>query len=307
MTLKQNAYHVLRRFTSQRQRDRVKARVSKARSAIGPFLKRWHGTFGIEEIDAVLRERLPSDFEILMVHSSISNLQPMYQGDARSLLEFLVRLAGPRTLAMPAFFFGTPELFSRDYYRKHPKFDARRTPSQMGLVTELFRRTKGVTRSLHPTHSVCALGPLAQELCGAHHLSPFTFGELSPFGIMGRRRTAIVGLGVEYYRSLTQVHSMEDVLGERFPIPRCDEALVRVNLIDQSGRVLDYQIASPLSRDYVLRAERLNELALPGDIQEWKYKGANFYVTQAEKVDGAIKRAAERGLSIYAKTTKRQV
>ena len=245
MGVKQNVYHVLRRFTTQRQRDRVKARVARARHSLGPLLQRWHGTFGNDEIDAILRERLPSDFEILMVHSSISNLLPMYQGDARSLLEFLRRLAEVRTLAMPAFFFGTPELFSRDYYRKHPKFDARRTPSQMGLVTELFRRTKGVIRSLHPTHSVCAVGPLAQELCGTHHLSPFTFGEFSPFGIMGRRRTAIIGLGVEYYRSLTQVHSMEDVLGERFPIPRSDEAPVTVNLIDQSGKVLDYQIAPP--------------------------------------------------------------
>ena len=120
-----------------------------------------------------------------MVHSGVSHLQPMYQGDARSLLELMLRIAGSeRTLAMPAFFFGTfPELFDLAYYRKYPRFDVRRTPSQMGLVTELFRRTPGVTRSLHPTHSICALGPLANELCATHHLSPWRFGELSPFGI----------------------------------------------------------------------------------------------------------------------------
>ena len=234
-----------------------------------------------------------------MVHSSISHLQPMYQGDARSLLELMVRLAGPGTLAMPAFFFGTPEHHNQDYYRRYPKFDVRRTPSQMGLVTELFRRTKGVTRSLHPTHSVSAKGPLAHDLCATHHLSPFTFGELSPFGIMGRRKTVIIGLGVEYYRSLTQVHSMEDVLGEGFPVPRSDEASVRLEIVGHDGKSLDYEIGLPLSSEYVLKGERLSEFAMPGDIQEWRFKGVNLYVTQAERVDGAIRRAALRGLSLY--------
>jgi aminoglycoside N3'-acetyltransferase len=300
MSVKQTIYHVLRRCTTQRQRERVKARVSKARRAVSPLLKRWYGTFESDELEAALRERMVNDFEILMVHSSISNLQPMYRGDARSLLDLLFRLAGPRTLAMPAFFFGTPELYNRDYYRKYPNFDVRRTPSQMGIVTELFRRSAGVTRSLHPTHSICAKGPLAQDLCKTHHLSTFTFGELSPFGIMGRRKTTIIGVGVEYYRSLTQVHSMEDVLGELFPIPRSDEGPVSLKMTDQAGSVLDYQIAPPISRNYVLKTERLNQFVSLGDIQEWRFKGTNLYVTQAAKIDDAIRRAASRGRSLYA-------
>ena len=300
MSVRHKAFHLLRRFTSQHQRDRLKARIFQARHAAGPLLKKWHGTFGNDELEGALREKMPDSFEILMVHSGVSYLQPMYQGDARSLLELMLRIAGPeRTLAMPAFFFGTLELSNLAYYRKYPRFDVRRTPSQMGLVTELFRRTPGVTRSLHPTHSICALGPLANELCATHHLSPGGFGELSPFGMMARRKTTIIGLGVHDYRSLTQVHSMEDILGERFPVPRADEDPVQVEIIDQAGDVIRYEIARPLSPDFVLKTERLIEFVPEGGVVEWSFKGTNLYVAEAEKVNAAVKHAALRGHSLY--------
>ena len=38
----------------------------------------------------------------------------------------------------------------------------------MGMLTELFRRMKGVHQSLHPTHGVAALGPLAAEMTAGH-------------------------------------------------------------------------------------------------------------------------------------------
>jgi aminoglycoside 3-N-acetyltransferase len=169
----------------------------------------------------------------------------------------------------------------------------------MGLITELFRRWPGVTRSLHPTHSVCALGPLAHELVATHHLSPWACGERSPFGVMGRRKTAIVGLGTEYYRSLTQIHATEEALGVEFPVPREPEEPVRVELIDAAGRVLSYEMSPPLSRRFRMKLERLGAFVAPGDIDEWTFKGTQLYVTTAAKVDAALRNAARRGATIY--------
>ena len=141
MGIREQSYHLLRRLTSQRFRQGLKGRVSHARSKLAPLVESWYGTYDTEELEAELRSHLPHDFEILMVHSSISDMQPMFKGSASDLVRLLLRLAGPdRTLAMPAFFFGSLELSNRDYYRKHGRFDVRRTPSQMGLVTEVFRR-----------------------------------------------------------------------------------------------------------------------------------------------------------------------
>src|SRR6202158_1809795 len=151
MSVRTEAFHLLKSLTSQRFRQRVKGRVWRLRSRLAPLLKARYGSYGNIELEAELRARMPPDFEILMVHSSISDMQPMYRGTARDLVDLLLHLVGPeRTLAMPAFFFGSAELYNRDYYRKHRRFDVRRTPSQMGLVTEIFRRWPGVIRSLHP-------------------------------------------------------------------------------------------------------------------------------------------------------------
>jgi aminoglycoside 3-N-acetyltransferase len=300
MGVKQKAYHALRKFTSQNQRELLKNRISHLRAKMSPLLKGWYGTYDNADLEAELRKYIPSDFAILMVHSSISNMRPMYHGTAKDLLDFLLRIVGPgRTLAMPAFFFGTPELLDQEYYKQHPRFDVRRTPSQMGLVTELFRRRPGVVRSLHPTHSVCAVGPLANELCATHHLSPRACGELSPFGIMGLHKTIILGLGVEYYRALTQVHSMEQILGDRYPIPQEQEDSVHVDLVDNTGNIIHYEMCPPPCRAFVLRAERLGKFVQSGDIKEWRFRGTMMYATEAAKIDSAIRSAALRGQTLY--------
>ncbi len=300
MRIKENSYHLLRRLTSLRFRQALKGRVWHVRSKLAPVLESWHGTYDTEKLEAELRAHLPQDFEILMVHSSISDMQPMYKGSASELLRLLLKLAGPdRTLAMPAFYLGSAQLYNREYYRKNPRFDVRKTPSQMGLVTELFRRWPGVVRSLHPTHSVCALGPLAAQLVATHQLSPWACGEMSPFGVMGRHKTAILGIGTEYYRSLTQVHAMEEILGDEFPIHREPEQPVRVDLVDKTGSVIPYEMSPPLSRRATLKLERLRDMVAPGSLREWRFKGTSLYLTMAGEVDAGIRNAALHGNTLY--------
>jgi aminoglycoside 3-N-acetyltransferase len=144
-----------------------------------------HKTFGDDDLERALREKMPGGFEILMVHSSITHLQPMYDGDARSLLELMFRIAGPEaTLAMPAFFFGTAELFQSRLLQK---------ASQVRCPAYTFSdgpSDRAISSNAKCNASAC------RELCSTHHPSPWTFGEFSPFGIMGRRKTTILGLGV---------------------------------------------------------------------------------------------------------------
>src|SRR5438067_4400680 len=208
-------YHQLRRRFSQQNRDRLKAELFRLRRALRGLYRFRYGTFSAVELRSELAARLPSDFEILMVHCSLNDLAPAYTGTALELLNELVALCGPeRTLAMPAFVLNTEEAVKQ--YETNPRFDVRRQPSQMGLLSEMFRRRAGVRRSLHPTHSICALGPLAAELTNSHHLAATTFGEGTPFGIMARRKTVIAGIATHYFRVLTQVHAAEDLLGESF-------------------------------------------------------------------------------------------
>ncbi|PNE18176.1 hypothetical protein V511_13105 [Mesotoga sp. Brook.08.YT.4.2.5.1] len=48
--------------------------------------------------------------------------------------------------------------------------DHEKTPSNVGAISEAFRRSHGVVRSVHATHSVYAMAPLADELTADHHM-----------------------------------------------------------------------------------------------------------------------------------------
>jgi aminoglycoside 3-N-acetyltransferase len=276
----------------------MKRRIWRTRLRLAPLYRARYGTFGADDLQAELADHLSPDTEIVMVHSSLEGLQPMYTGNIKGLLDALIELCGEnQTLAMPAYFFGGRRGDPIAYYRERPLFDIRRQPSETGLLTELFRRRKGVRRSLHPVASVTALGPQADELVANHHLAKTSFGEGTPYAFMAQRRTAIVGIGTEYFRSLTQVHAAEDLLGERYPF-RVRPNRLPLQLKDVDGEVHHYELAfneSATGR----RLERLERLLGPDELVQWRFHGTPLFFTTAARVTDVVMEAALRGETIY--------
>jgi neutral ceramidase len=99
-------------------------------------------------------------------------------GGAEGLLAALQDLVGTEgTLVVPTC---TPA----EGYPK-PTFDPILSLSEMGPFSEFFRKQAGVLRSHSPTHSIAALGPLAEKLVAGHRLAlgrPTPWGE-GPFGL----------------------------------------------------------------------------------------------------------------------------
>ena len=69
-------------------------------------------------------------------------------------------------------------------FKQRPRFDVRKTPSMMGLATEIFRRSKGVVHSRHPVYRMSALGPLAKPLTDGHERAGSPCGRGTPFEFM---------------------------------------------------------------------------------------------------------------------------
>jgi aminoglycoside 3-N-acetyltransferase len=290
-------YNLLRRRVSQDLRNKLKRGVARTRTRLAPLYRARYGTFGAEELRDELGRHLPPDTEIVMVHCSLNNLQPMYVGGVAELLDALIEICGPdTTLAMPAFFLGGPRGDPAAYYRERPVFDIRRQPSEMGLLSELFRRRSDVRRSLHPTASMSALGPLADELTAGHHLARTTFGDGTPFAVMAERRTTIIGIAIEYFRCLTQVHAAEDLLGERYPLALRPSRLP-IQLEDVDGIVHDYEL--PVGQTMGRRVERLERLLGPDELIRWRFHGVPLFVTSAARVTEVLIDAAQRGETIY--------
>jgi aminoglycoside N3'-acetyltransferase len=298
MSVQSALYYLARRAFSQERRNRIKRVQQRLRGRLQWLYRARYGTFSADELRRELARRLGDDFEVLFVHSAFEGLTPMFRDSVADLKRALIELCGPgRTLAMPAFVFGGWSFDPAGAYRRRPLFDARRAPSEMGLLTEVFRRHPGVRRSLHPTHSVCALGPLAEELVAGHEEDDYGCGDRSPFAAMDRHRTVILGLGVPYFRALTHVHRAEQLLGAGFPVPFTEER-VPVVVKDAAGA----------EREHLLRVKtfggdrrigRVRDFLAPGELAEWSFHGVRMYAVPARRVTEALVEAARRGRTIY--------
>ena len=170
MSLFDAATSLALRYLPRDQFAALREQYFAMRTKMRPVLRTVYGGFDSAALKEHLDQRVGRDFEILMVHSSINHMKPMYDDNPLQFVQMLIEFCGAeRTLAMPAFYFGDLELGRMSAtFEKNPRFDLRRTPSQMGLATEIFRRTRGVRQSRHPVYRVCALGPLAEALTTGH-------------------------------------------------------------------------------------------------------------------------------------------
>ena len=279
---------------------RLRQRYLVLRSRMKPVLERLHGTFDADDLRAHLLTRVGVDFEVLMVHSSTNKLAPMYRQGPLELLAMLKDFCGPtRTLVMPAFYFGDPRLSGvSETFAKCPRFDVRRVPSQMGLLTELFRRSKGVLVSRHPVYRVAALGPLAEELVRGHEFATTPAGRGTPFDVMARYNAQILGIG-KPFEVLTQVHHAEDVLGDRFPVPSQAGVTIPMTLIDGAEEI-PYTFGG---RGFLWRRNmsKLMRIMRKEDLLQWKFHNVPLFATRAGTVSDALIAAAQTGVTLYEK------
>jgi aminoglycoside 3-N-acetyltransferase len=300
---KAQVHKALRRWFDQETRANMKKWQGQARKRVSRFLPLLHGTYTSKELIGELKSHVPDDFEILMVHSAFDKLLPMYRGTAIELLNELINYCGKdRTLVMPAFVLGGRLYDKVSYFSTHA-FDIKRTPSEMGMLSELFRRTTGVVRSLHPTHSVCALGPLAEKLVADHHMAPERTGYGTPFEFMNQHRTAIIGLGIEYFRSLTHMLTAIDMMGEAYPV-ELKRRPIPATMIDANGNKYSYSVIIPEGArppDNTL----LRSLLSNDELKEWKFHGTAMYATYAKVVTDRLIDAAKRGVTVYGSSSRR--
>jgi len=202
--------------------------------------------------------------DTVFCHSSLNGLQT-FVGEPMDLVSGILSLVGDRgNLLMPSFpMSGT----AFDHLENGHHFDVRRTPSKMGLLTEIFRLGCDVERSIHPTHSVIAKGTDARWLVDGHHLDATPFGPDSPFQRMLQLSAKVVMLGVGL-RSLTLVHVAEDMLADDFPVRVYADKAFAIECFDRSGDsvIVSTRALNPALASYrdpeVLRTDLLNSKVL---------------------------------------------
>jgi aminoglycoside 3-N-acetyltransferase len=142
---------------------------------------------------------------------------------ASRLVDDLMECVGPTgTLVMPTHaIYQTADNYGLDAPAdKLIHYNPATTPCGVGLANELFRRRKGVQRSLHPFNMVAALGPLAEELLrdNLNDLKPLPHGIHSPYYRICQKNGLVVSIGVPLGDCMTLIHAAEDARDAEWPI-----------------------------------------------------------------------------------------
>lgn len=147
----------------------------------------------------------------VLLHSSLSSLGHVV-GGADTVIDVLLQLLGPDgTLLVPTL--TGHEGIGPD---SDVLFDVASSPAWTGTIPETVRRRPGAARSLHPTHSVAAIGAATEFLTRGHEdtLSPCGVG--SPYVRLTELpagRILLLGVGHE---SNTTLHAVEELAGVRY-------------------------------------------------------------------------------------------
>lgn len=130
------------------------------------------------------------DGDLVLVHSALKRLGTV-TGGAMGVIDALLRTVGASgTVAVPTHTWGTVNA-------RQPVFHQTLSPSIVGTLTNVFRARPDAMRSLHPTHSVAAIGARAAELVAGHECDRTPCAPTSPYGKLVTWGGKILILGVD--------------------------------------------------------------------------------------------------------------
>ncbi len=273
---------------------RARKKLDRARIARLPLLQERDFT------EILVQELRLNEGDTVFVHSSIDRLNldfPFYR-----ILSLLRSVIGERgTMLFPTY--PNHRISSYEYLRQGNVFDVRRTPSYIGLLTEFARRQRGARRSLHPTKSVCAIGPQAAELTATHQLSPYPYDTCSPYYKLVEHKAKIVGLGVWTF-NLSFVYCTDDALKETAPVRTYHPEIF-------AAPCINYQGEPETVETYVHDARKVDTHDVPRYMKQHisaevcsdlVVGGMKFFRADAAKLFEEMLRLAKDGITVYPRS-----
>ena len=218
---------------------------------------------------------------VLMVHPA---LRPFgfVPGGPETIIQGLLSVLGPQgTLLMPALSYET-------VLPQNPVFDVRQTPACVGAIAEAFRRRAGTRRSLHPTHSVCAVGPQTGNLLPAHAEDTTPCGPHSPFHRLPEFGGQILMLACALVYN-TSMHALEEMVVP----PYLFDPPILYTLTGEDGRTFRKKYTPHNFIGWQQRYDRLADILSAPDLRSGMVAGAESHLVEARslwQIAGAVLR-----------------
>ncbi len=140
--------------------------------------------------------------DTVMAHSSLKAFGYV-EGGADTIIDALMHMITEQgTILMPTFTLSFLNM-------EAPVFDVKNSPSEVGKITEIFRKRENILRSKHITHSVAVWGKDAEIVASLPSNS--AWGDDSPFKWLLDKDGYILMLGTDY-NTCTLIHKVEEDL-----------------------------------------------------------------------------------------------
>ena len=182
--------------------------------------------------------------DVLLVHSSLHSVGAFPNKALEVTMALMSVLGSEGTLLMPGFQSGSEYALAS----QGVCFDLRSSPSELGYLTEYFRKLPGVMRSISPTHSISGYGRAAKTILSGHEHCLVTAGWGSPFERLIEANGKILLLGVGHHCNTT-MHFLENTGGA----PTVSKNRFKTKVIDMHGNEHTPQICPHmpgLARNY---------------------------------------------------------
>ena len=207
--------------------------------------------------------------DVILMHSSMKALKT--EKTPLEFIEDILSVIGSEgTLLVPA-------LSYNNVNRDNPHFKVRETEPCIGLIPRTFFHKSGVIRSLHPTHSVCAFGKRAVELCSDHDLDETPVGSHSPFRKIVDCNGKLLFIG-DILKACTFMHGVEEIAGAPYTLQK---GRTRYIIEDENGNVIEKEMFSHDFTGYEQEYQRIKDILDFPDIRTGKVGQADCYLVDA--------------------------
>ena len=225
------------------------------------------------------------------------------------MLEALIDAVGPSgTLVVPTYWLPGGTILATCQLDGYV-FDPRRHGSHLGRLPSEFLTFDGIARSIHPTHSVSAVGRDARAIVEDHHRAPSIFGAGSPWDRCEALNAKVLGLGISM-GPVTFYHLLEDRLLERFPVPVRMSTTYRMPCLDWDGQRVEVPVV-PLDPRFMpqridapgrddLRAYFQAEFDSRGLLGRGQVGDAASWVIPAQRFYGHLETLVGEGITVYS-------
>ena len=271
----------------------LKARLIEARRIVAKALF----SYDARKLKAGLRALGVEAGDTVLLHSSFEEHHG-FRGTIQEVTDVFIDAVAPGgNLLMVSLPYRSSSLA---YLSKLKRFDVRKTPSMMGMVSELFRRRAGVLRSLSPSHPMLALGPKAAWFVADHQLCQRPCGPGSPFEklLLSDAKAVFYNTSFEAY---TFFHYLEHLVSTQMPFSLYTDTPFQAQVVDQYGEaatVPTYAFAPD-----AMRRRRFDvlekELRRRHAIKELRIGNGSMQIVRIRETVECVEDMSRRGVYFY--------